>query len=147
MSDFYLPAGLPAPVPEADGVSAPYWEGLREEKLRVQRCTHCQTWQFGPEWICHECRKFDLIWEEIAPKGNIFSWERVWHPSHPSLANNLPYVVVLVEFPQAANVRMLGNLLGDPTQTVSIGAPVVGVFEHHHDSVPSYTLLNWRLTT
>ncbi|MFL9916878.1 OB-fold domain-containing protein [Paraburkholderia fungorum] len=147
MSDSYLPAGLPAPVPEADGVSAPYWEGLREEKLRVQRCTHCQTWQFGPEWICHACRKFDPIWEEIAPQGNIFSWERVWHPSHPSLANNLPYVVVLVEFPQAGNVRMLGNLLGDPTQTVSIGTPVVGVFEHHHDSAPPYTLLNWRLTT
>jgi uncharacterized OB-fold protein len=145
MSESYLPAGLPAPVPEADGISAPYWEGLRKETLLVQRCTHCQTWQFGPEWICHACKEFDPTWEGIAPQGNIFSWERVWHPSHPALADHLPYLVVLVELPQAGSVRMLGNLLGDPAQTVTIGAPVVGVFEHHLDSDTPYTLLNWRL--
>ncbi|MFL9943794.1 Zn-ribbon domain-containing OB-fold protein [Paraburkholderia graminis] len=146
MSEFYLPTGLPVPVPEVDGISAPYWEGLRQEKLLVQRCAHCRTWQFGPEWICHACKQFDPAWEEITPQGSIFSWERVWHPSHPALGNNLPYLVVLVELPNAGNVRMLGNLLGDPAQTVSIGAPVVGVFERHRDSDTPYTLLNWRLT-
>jgi len=35
-----------------------------------------------------------------------------------------PYVVVLVELPDAGNVRMLGNLLGDPQQAVKIGAEV-----------------------
>lgn len=146
MSEFYLPTGLPAPVPEVDGISAPYWEGLRQEKLLVQRCAHCRTWQFGPEWICHACKQFDPTWEEITPQGSIFSWERAWHPSHPALGNNVPYLVVLVELPNAGNVRMLGNLLGDPAQTVSIGAPVIGVFEHHRDSDTPYTLLNWRLT-
>ena len=43
----------PIPVPEPDGVSAPYWNSLREALL-VQRCAHYrQAWQFGPEWICH----------------------------------------------------------------------------------------------
>ena len=28
----YLPEGLPIPVPEPDGLSAPYWAGLREGK-------------------------------------------------------------------------------------------------------------------
>ena len=45
----YLPPGLPAPVPEADNLSKPFWDGLRKERLCVQRCSHCQTWQFGPE--------------------------------------------------------------------------------------------------
>ncbi len=40
----YLPEGLPIPVPEPDGLAAPYWAGLREERLLVQRCTHCGTW-------------------------------------------------------------------------------------------------------
>ena len=34
----YLPAGLPAPVAESDGIAKAFWSGLREEKLRVQRC-------------------------------------------------------------------------------------------------------------
>jgi uncharacterized protein len=139
----YLPAGLPAPVAEADGLSAPYWQGLREGRLRVQRCTHCATWQFGPEWICHACHAFDPEWREVAPHGRIFSWERVWHASHPALSAATPYLVVLVELPQAGHVRMLGNLLGDPLQEVAIGAPVHGVFEPHDHADPPYTLLQW----
>jgi len=46
--------------------------------------------------------------------------------------------------PAAGGVRLVGNLLGDPMQAVTIGADVEGVFEHHSDSNPPYTLLQWR---
>ncbi len=140
----YLPAGLPAPVAEPDGLSAPYWAGLREGRLLVQRCAGCGTWQFGPEWLCHRCHRFDPGWVEVAPRGLIHSWERVWHPSHPALKGHGPYLVVLVELPEAGNVRMVGNLLGDPMQAVAIGAAVTGAFEHHADASPPFSLLQWR---
>jgi uncharacterized OB-fold protein len=139
----YLPSGLPIPVAEADGLSAPYWNGLRDNRLLVQRCEHCRTWQFGPEWLCHRCHAFDPEWTEVEPRGRIFSWERVWHPSHAALRNHGPYIAVLVELPQADGVRMVGNLIGDPMQQVVIGAEVEGVFEHHRDPDPPYSLLQW----
>jgi uncharacterized OB-fold protein len=141
----YLPAGLPIPVPEADGLSAPYWAGLRENRLLVQRCAQCGTWQFGPEWICHRCHAFDPAWVEVEPRGRIYSWERVWHPSHRALQGHGPYLAVLVELAQAGGVRMVGNLLGDPMQEVVIGSEVEGVFEHHADAEPAYSLLQWRV--
>lgn len=144
-SNPYLPAGLPIPVPEADGVSAPYWSGLREGRLMVQRCRSCSTWQFGPEWLCHGCLAFDPDWVEVAPHGRIYSWERIWHPAHAALKNHGPYLAVLVELPHAGKVRMVGNLLGDPHQEVVIGAEVVGVFEPHPQASPPYALLQWRL--
>ena len=49
------------------------------------------------------------------------------------------------EIPHACGVRMVGNLLGDPMQAVSIGAAVDGVFEHHRNSDPPYSLLQWRI--
>ena len=140
----YLPHGLPIPVPEPDGLSMPYWQGLGDNRLRVQHCAHCGTWQFGPEWLCHRCHAFDPDWEDVAPRGRIFSWERVWHPSHDALRGHGPYIVVLVELPHAGNVRMVGNLLGDPMQEVLIGAAVEGVFEHHADASPLFALLQWR---
>ena len=140
----YLPAGLPIPVAETDGLSAPYWEGLRQGKLLVQRCGRCDTWQFGAEWLCHRCHAFDPVWTEVAPRGRIFSWERVWHPSHAALKGHGPYIAVLVELPHAGGIRMVGNLLGDPEQAVVIGTDVEGVFEHHLDSDPPYSLLQWR---
>ena len=141
----YLPSGLPIPVAEPDRLSAPYWAGLRENRLLVQRCTHCQTWQFGPEWLCHRCHAFDPEWTEVTPRGRIFSWERVWHPSHMALKQHGAYLAVLVELLDAGNVRMVGNLLGDPMQAVTIGAEVEGVFEHHPESEPPYSLLQWHL--
>lgn len=142
---FYLPPGLPIPVSEPDGVSAPYWDGLAQGCLRVQRCSACGRWQFGPEWICHGCLALDPAWVEVPPVGRIHSWERVWHPPHPALEEHGPYLVVLVELPLAGNVRMVGNLLGDPMQEVRMGARVTGAFEHHPDATPPYSLLHWRL--
>ena len=83
----------------------------------------------------------------MAPTGVIYSWTRVWRPVHPALKDVGPHIVVVVELPHADKVRMLGNLLGDPRQEVVIGAPVVAVFEQHHDAAPPFTLVQWRATS
>ena len=143
---FYLNAGLPVPGgPSEDGLDAPFWEALDDERIVIQRCNGCQTWQWGPEWICHKCRSFDVGWGEVPPQGVLFSWQRVWHPSHPALKEQGPYLVVLVELPTAGNVRVIGNLLGDPLQDVRIGTTVTAFFEHHRDVESPYTLLQWRV--
>ncbi len=143
MNDFYLNAGLPQPA--ATPLDEPYWQGLRENRLLAQRCNACGGWQWGPEWICHHCHSDDVGFVEVAPEGVIYSYERVWHPVHPALGEQGPYIVVLVSLPQAGDVRMIGNLLGDPEQPVEIGAEVDGVFEHHEDADPAFTLLQWQL--
>ena len=142
-SGSYLPEGLPIPV--ADLVDEPYWSGLRRGEILVQRCRSCRGWQWGPEWICWRCHSFDVGWEKIEGRGRIFSWERVWHPVHPALQGHGPYIVVLVEIPDADRIRLIGNLLGDSQQTVTIGAPVEAAFEHHASADPPFTLLQWRL--
>ncbi len=144
MTATYLPAGLPAPLDD-EGVAAPYWNGLRQGVLRVQRCAACATWQFGGEWLCHHCHAWEPAWVEVEALGRIFSWERVWHPVHPALKTHGPYLAVVVELPNAGGLRMLGNLLGDPLQPVDIGAAVQGVFEHHVAADKPWSLLHWRV--
>ncbi|MCZ6656536.1 MAG: OB-fold domain-containing protein [Gammaproteobacteria bacterium] len=144
MSDSYLAPGLPQPMPSPDGLDQRYWEGLNDEQIYLQRCTDCGGWQWGPEWICHRCLSFDLGFEAVTPTGRIYSFERVWHSVHPALNEQGPYIVVLVELPQADNVRLVGNLLGDPHQEVPFGAEVEAVFEHHTDADTPFTLLQWR---
>lgn len=141
----YLAEGLPPGGARQDGLDLPFWNGLAQERLLIQRCGRCGSWQWGPEWICHNCLSFDLGWDEVAPRGQIYSWERNWHPSHDALRDQGPYLVVLVELPEAAGIRLIGNLLGDPLQTVAIGSPVVGLFEHHREASPNYSLLQWRI--
>lgn len=139
----YLTPGLPVPQPSV--LDTPFWDGLRAERLLLQRCRACQRFQWGPEWICHRCLSFELEFSEVEPRGVIYSHQRVWHPVHPALATQGPYVIVLVELPHADGVRLVGNLLGDPQQALVIGAAVEGVFEHHGAHVPPFSLLQWRV--
>ncbi len=140
----YLPEGLPQPAPAVDGLGAEFWEAADRHELVVQQCNACSTFQWGPEWICHQCHSYDLGYAGVSGRGRIFSWERVWHPVHPALQQATPYLVVLVELPDAGNVRMVGNLLGEPTQDVAIGAEVEAVFEDHGEGDDTYTLVQWR---
>jgi uncharacterized OB-fold protein len=126
MSDICLPDGLPLPTTR-DPLSAPYWEATRRG-------------------ICHRCHSFDLAWEEVAGQGRIYSYQRPHHPVHVALNSHGPYIAVLVELPHAGNVRMAGNLLGDPRQDVRIGAAVQAVFEPHDGADPPFTLVQWRAT-
>ena len=139
-----LPVPMPAPVPMADGLDAPYWEGTRAHELRVQRCTSCATFRWAPEWICFACHSFAVEWPTVAPTGVLFSFQRVWHPVTPALAGAVPYVNLLVELPQAGGVRMIGNWAGDPLDDLSIGMPVAAVFEDHDDAAVPYTLVQWK---
>ncbi len=138
----YLQDGLPSPV--ANNLDAPFWKGLQDNRLLIQRCANCSNWQWGPEWICHHCHSFELDFEETKASGVIYSYERVWHPVHPALASQGPYLIVLVALPAAGAVRLVGNLLGDPRQDVEIGGRVEGVFEHHLDAESNYSLLQWQ---
>lgn len=142
---YYMHPGLPKPAPSPDGLDAPFWEGLEKNLLLMQRCQKCNQWQWGPEWICHNCHSDDLVFDEMPKFGLIYSYERVWHPVHPALKEQGPYVVVLVEFPDHDGIRIVGNLLGDPHQKFSIGDEVYAVFERHDEEDPSYTLLQWEL--
>ena len=142
-TDRYLLAGLAKPVPDREGLDTEFWEGLKEGKLLLQRCDGCGRFQWGPEYVCHRCHSLELHFEEVSPEGILYSHQRVWHPVHPALAEQGPYVIALVELPHADNVRLVGNLLGDPMQPLVIGSKVEAVFEHHPEDEPANTLLQW----
>lgn len=143
MTDTYLPAGLPNPVPSSEGLSAEYWAATRQHKLVVQRCMDCKTWQWGPEILCRSCGGEHLGYEQASGRGKVYSWQRAWHPVHPALKNAVPYIVLLVELADAGNIRMIGNLLGDREQPVKIGDAVEAVFEDHPGDTP-FTLVQWK---
>ena len=82
-------------------------------------------------------------WEEVDPRGIIYSWQRPWHPVHPTLKDFGPYVTVLVELPQAGGVRMIGNLIEDARTDVQIGRKVTGYFERQ-DRDDWLHLLHWK---
>lgn len=138
-----FPDPIVVPVPRPDGLDEPYWDGTRVHELRIQRCDACGTWRWTPEWICHQCHSFDATWHAVDPVGTLFSWTRVWHPTHPLLAGSVPYLLAIVELPHAGSIRMLGNLTGPTEKPLVLGMPLRAQFEDHDDVDPAFTLVQW----
>ncbi|GAB3077990.1 hypothetical protein GCM10027215_18560 [Nocardioides zeae] len=134
-----LPCG-----PADDGLDRPHWEGLREGRLLLQRCGRCRTWRWTPRLLCPGCRSFDVRWEDVEPRGRVFSWIRTHHPYLVELGPDaVPYTTVLVELPGAGGSRVLGRAAAgvDPARGFRIGEEVVGRIE----DVPgaAWPLLRW----
>ena len=109
MNTPYLPAGLPAPADD-DGVAAPYWAGLRDGVLRVQRCAACGTLSFPPRNLCRECWSQNLDWVALAPQGRLYSFTRV-HVVPGAFSADAPYAIGIVDL--VDGVRLMCRMMGE----------------------------------
>jgi|HubBroStandDraft_1064217.scaffolds.fasta_scaffold552106_2 uncharacterized OB-fold protein len=139
---YYLPEGLPTPRAQRTGLDTEFWAATKRHELVIQQCNNCKTFQWGPEFLCHKCRSFDMGWAKVSGRGRLYSWVRCWNPVHPALKEACPYIVAVIELPDGGNVRMVGNLLGDPMQNPPFDVAVEAVFEDHPDA----TLVQWKVT-
>lgn len=119
------------PVPIVDGDSSVFWEGCKANKLLIQRCRSCQTPIFYPRAMCPSCMSMDLDWVESTGQGVVYSYTIARRPAHPSFADDVPYVVALIDLDEG--VRMLSNIVGCDVNEVRCGKPVRVVFEERAD--------------
>ncbi len=129
----FFPEGMPLPAP--DHVDGPFWEGCREHKLMIQRCTKCGTLRHSPDVICYKCLSFDYDWKQVSGKGKVWSYINCVYPAHPALKEFGPYNVVLVELDDADGIRMVGNLVNTPFEEIKAGMPVEVYWDQAADDV------------
>ncbi|MGZ4190479.1 MAG: Zn-ribbon domain-containing OB-fold protein, partial [Actinomycetota bacterium] len=71
-------APLP-PKPVADRDTQPFWDGVSEHRLMVQRCRECARWIWQPRPICPTCHAADPAWTSVSGDARVVSWT-VLHP-------------------------------------------------------------------
>jgi uncharacterized OB-fold protein len=111
----------------ATGLDAGFWDGLAEGVVRLLTCTDCERWIWPAQPRCSNCLGTALEWRPVEPTGVVHSWTRTWYPFVAERAEDLPYVVLLVELPGAGSVRLLGVYAGRGDDEVAVGDAVVGV--------------------
>jgi uncharacterized OB-fold protein len=104
----------PRPVPDADSV--PFWEGLAQGELRLQRCDGCGRAVFYPRVVCPYCFAADLTWFAASGVGTIYSYT-VAHRAFGEYAEQAPFTVALVDLDEG--VRMMTRIVGE-------GRPEIG---------------------
>jgi len=135
-----MPGHLPASLLVQDSDSRPYWEGLAQGELRIQRCNACSKAVFYPRALCPHCYADQLSWIVASGKGTIYSYT-VAHQAFGPFAADVPFVVALIELEEG--VRMMSRLLDAPRERVTIGAAVRVTFEKVEEdlTLPYFRLL------
>ena len=125
------------PYTFADPFTQPFWDGLKEEKLVMQRCAKCGTFRMPPTAMCFKCQAEETEWVELAGTGVVYTFTVVRHPLHPGLAPVVPYVSGVVELDgtQGAGARMLVNIIDCDPETIDLGDRVEIVYEHVNDEM------------
>jgi uncharacterized protein len=109
---------VPAPTPETQ----PYWNGLRNRQLRLQRCADCLQVRHYPRPMCNRCWSMNVDWVDAAGTGTVHSWTITHYAFHPGWKGDLPYVLLTVDL--AEGVRMNAQARGIPESALRVGLPV-----------------------
>lgn len=126
------PSGAP-PVEIAaltpDSWTEPFWVAAAEHRLVVPRCTRCGTYRMPPSPFCYACQAQGIEWVEQTGDGIVYSYTVIRHAVVPIMRDTLPYVVAVVELPDAGGVRLVANLVDLDPDAVDIGMPVSVVWD------------------
>lgn len=93
-------------LPPVDGVTQPWWDATREQRLLVQKCLGCGHLQHYPRALCTACGGTELGWVQAAGRGTVDSFTVV-HRGLPGF--DAPYVVARVRL--AEGPILLTNLV------------------------------------
>jgi uncharacterized protein len=123
------------PRPEPDEVSQFFWDGAREHRLLMQRCSHCSLYQYPPDIICVSCQSPELTVTEVSGRGTLYSYAVVDRAFHAGFVDRVPYVVGLIELEEQAGLRMLTNIVDTDPKELRVGLPLEVTFEDRAGTV------------
>ncbi|HEY9331207.1 MAG TPA: MaoC family dehydratase N-terminal domain-containing protein [Streptomyces sp.] len=115
------PAPALRPRPAVNRDNAFFFEGARQHRLLIQRCTACSVPRHPPGPCCPGCGSLEWDTVEAGGRGHVYSFVVNHHPRHPAFDS--PYLVAVVEL--AEGTRIVTNLTGIAPDEVTIGMPVV----------------------
>jgi len=121
------------PLPEITDDNRPFWEGLRQRRLVMQKCGGCGHLRYPISRWCPRCLSEDCEWTPLSGRGEVAS-TIVFHQVYSkAFADDVPYNVSLVQLDEGP--RMFSNVVGVPPSDVAVGDRVEIVYDDVTDAV------------
>ncbi len=115
------------PLPTIDDMNRPFWEGAKNNELKMQRCLDCGHIRYPINHICTNCLSEDAEWINLSGRGSIFSYVVFYQLYNQAFKEDIPYNVALVQLDEGP--RMFGNIVGCANDDAKVGDRVEVVFD------------------
>jgi len=115
------------PLPHPTPISAPFWDGLKQGKVLLQRCLDCgDQWSFYPRRHCRHCLSSRVEWAEVSGRGRVYAFTVARIPTLPEFAGPEPQILAVVELDEGERINT--TLVGLEPEAIKIGMEVKPVF-------------------
>ncbi|MCU1458463.1 MAG: hypothetical protein JWL73_2555 [Actinomycetia bacterium] len=125
--------GVRFDLPMPDLESQPFWDGLREEKLLLQRCLDCKGSYFYARPFCPKCWSDKVEWFEASGKGILYSYSVVYSNDLPPFGERVPYVAAVVDLEEGPRIQT--NVVDCEFDKLSVDMPVTVGFQPISDDI------------
>lgn len=92
------------PMPEPTPVTQPFWDGLREHKVKIQYSPSAGQYVFYPRILTPGTLADDLEWREVSGAGTLYAFTVADRPTAPPWADSLPQLPAIVELDEGPRV-------------------------------------------
>ncbi|MQA00861.1 MAG: acyl dehydratase [Dehalococcoidia bacterium] len=114
---------LPVPTP----VTRPFWDALREHRVRIQHCAGCERWVYYPRSHCPGCLSPTLEWRDISGEGTVYTFTVARAPTAPQFLDELPQKIAVVELDEGP--KLTTTLVNIEPEAIRIGMRVRPVYD------------------
>jgi len=132
-------AAYTKPLPDPTPTTQPFWDSLREHKLRLQRSKKTGNYIYYPRNVSPYGPKDELEWTDCSGKGSLYSFTIARRPTGPQWSEDGAYIIAIIEL--AEGPHLTANLLNCSPEDVKIGMAVRATFQ---DVTPEVTLLQFE---
>ena len=131
------------PIPNPDPfVSKPYWDGGKEGKLMLPRCTTCNRVHFYPRTICPYCHSTDLEWFEASGEGYLHTYA-VQTRGPGGWGEEAPFVTAYIDLKEGDRVfTVLRGVDPEKPEDIQIGVKCTIEWDEASDEV---SVPYWRV--
>lgn len=113
------------PSVRIDNDNAPYYRGLLEERLLINRCTECQHWHHPPRPICPECWSDFVTATDVAGTGFValITVLRQGRPE-PGVEYRDGHALAAIELDEQPGLRIAATVIGASAADIEVGRRV-----------------------
>jgi uncharacterized OB-fold protein len=119
------------PMPEPTPVSKPFWDGLREHKVKIQYSPSAEKYIFYPRVLAPGTLADDLEWREVSGAGTLYTFTVADRPTAPPWADALPQFLAIVELDEGP--RLSSEMVDVAPDALRVGMRVKAVFQDYPD--------------
>lgn len=133
-----MTTNLPAPAPDVNPETAPFWAATARGELLVKQCEDCASLIWYPRSLCPECGSPRTRWQPVSGRGQVYSYT-VNNRGEGPYRDYGPYVLAYVELDEGP--RLMTNIVEAEPGALAVGLPVEVTF---HDTGEGSALPRFR---